>query len=512
MVDEDRQWLDAFVRDGDAGAFGKIVERHIGFVYSAAMRQIEDRQIAEDIVQAVFLLLSQKAGTLGPEMLVRGWLFQATRYAARNARRAEDRRKEREREVAAMRPESTSHEGSEEIGPHLDDALAGLSTKDRTVILRRYFEGMPLAALGETMGISEHAAKKRVGRALERLKDNLLRRGVEVGEGDALGSVLMLGAKAIAPTPLSKATVDFVIRGATAGAKSSAAIPLAKRVSKIMSQTKVKLVAIKCVLGITCVGMAATIVVEGTRQQPANFAAARRTIATVDSAAEARAADAQLAETQFQECRQAIAAIIEAHDQNDTAMFKAHLYVAPDANPQVTTAILALIDVDLAVYRLEKTAVDRFGAHALNINTCWTTLVPPLEELMARVGPKDWQLSGGAVILTPPAPSMSHNGAWPAAPIYFHDCYGIWKLDASRTLLIRYHIKRRWPIAGETQDQTLTAAVKMWTDGFNAISEDIKYGKVANAAEVQKRVDEVMVELSKQFSEFEMDQPMPKSK
>lgn len=164
MVEEDDKLLAAYARDRDAAAFQRLVERHVHFVYAAALRQIGDRQFAEDILQAVFLLLSQKAAQLKPGTLVKGWLFHATRYAANNLRRAETRRSRREREAAAMRLHTTPESEPLDIDPHLDNALASLSTKDRTALLMRYFEEMPLAAVGQAMGITEHAAKKRVAR------------------------------------------------------------------------------------------------------------------------------------------------------------------------------------------------------------------------------------------------------------------------------------------------------------------------------------------------------------
>ncbi len=69
MVDEDALLLADYVRNRDAAAFERLVERHIHFVFAAALRQVGDRQLAEDILQGVFLLLSQKAGKLKPGTL-----------------------------------------------------------------------------------------------------------------------------------------------------------------------------------------------------------------------------------------------------------------------------------------------------------------------------------------------------------------------------------------------------------------------------------------------------------
>src|SRR5580658_360254 len=91
-VDEnDAELLRGYATAGDPAAFRRLVERHIDFVYACAVRQVGNRDLAEDVVQAVFLLLSQKAGKMKPGTFIKGWLFNATRYSASNAWRAEAR-------------------------------------------------------------------------------------------------------------------------------------------------------------------------------------------------------------------------------------------------------------------------------------------------------------------------------------------------------------------------------------------------------------------------------------
>ncbi len=111
-----------------------------------------------------------------------------------------------------MRMQTTPEKDWEDIGPYLDDALAGLSTKDRTVLLMRYFQEMPLAVVGKGLGISEDAAKKRVMRALVRLRHILAGRGVGVSDVGLAGA-MMVGVGQSTNLPAVKVIVEFVMHG-----------------------------------------------------------------------------------------------------------------------------------------------------------------------------------------------------------------------------------------------------------------------------------------------------------
>ena len=67
------------------------------------------------------------------------------------------------------------------IEPLLDEAMHGLEDSDRAAVLLRYFENKSLREVGQALGTTEEAARKRVSRAVERLREFFARRGVTVG-------------------------------------------------------------------------------------------------------------------------------------------------------------------------------------------------------------------------------------------------------------------------------------------------------------------------------------------
>ncbi|EEF62880.1 sigma-70 family RNA polymerase sigma factor [Pedosphaera parvula] len=220
----DQQLLRDYAGSRSEAAFAELVRRHIDFVYSAALRMVRDRHLAEDITQGAFVALAQNAEQLTKHPVLAGWLHRTSQNLAANAVRAEVRRRAREEKSAAMNEQLSNETDAtwESVAPHLDAALGELSETDRDILLFRYFQGKSAREIAQTLGLTDEAAQKRVNRAVERLREIFAKRGVTVGAGSLL--VLISGnAVQAAPTGL------FTIISTSAAMAGTAAISTATK-------------------------------------------------------------------------------------------------------------------------------------------------------------------------------------------------------------------------------------------------------------------------------------------
>src|SRR6185369_8842856 len=211
----DAQLLAEFAQSESEQAFTILVNRHIRLVHSVALRHTSNSHQAEEITQAVFIILARKAGSLGQKTILSGWLYQAAQLTAANFQRAEFRRTRREQEAFMDSTlESTQTEAAWcELAPLLDEAMAHLGGTDRDAVVLRYFENKSLEEVGKALGVEERAAQKRVSRALEKLRRIFKKRGVVSTAVIIAGAISANSVQAAAPTTLATTISATALKG-----------------------------------------------------------------------------------------------------------------------------------------------------------------------------------------------------------------------------------------------------------------------------------------------------------
>ncbi len=246
----DRALLREFVEHDREEAFATLVARHIDRVYSIALRHTRNPHQAEEITQAVFVILAKKSRHLRKGVILEGWLFQTTRLTAITHIRSAFRRARREQE-ALMQIELNENKSEtwEQIAPFLDEALASLNETDRNAVVLRFFYDKNMREIGEVIGGSEDKARMRINRTMEKLRSFFLKRGVSSTTAIIAGA---LTANSVQPAPalLAKTAASVAVAKGATGCGST--LTLIKGL-KVMAWTKVKTAMVVAIV-IICAG------------------------------------------------------------------------------------------------------------------------------------------------------------------------------------------------------------------------------------------------------------------
>ena len=172
MTTDDMELVRQYAAHQSESAFAALVARHTNLVYSAALRQGGDPQLAEEVTQAVFIILARKAGSLGEKTILPGWLYRTACFVSGSALNQEYRRQQREQEayMQSTLNEAGTDAAWKQMSPLQEEAMLRLGQTDRAALVLRFFEGRSLNEVGVALGASEDAAKKRVNRAVEKLR------------------------------------------------------------------------------------------------------------------------------------------------------------------------------------------------------------------------------------------------------------------------------------------------------------------------------------------------------
>ncbi len=249
----DMELVRDYARQNSEPAFAELVRRHINLVYSVAVRFTGNPGDAEDVAQAVFILLARKAAGLSDRTALTGWLYETTRLTAAGFLRSQRRRQFWE-QGAFMQSNLNAPDSGQlwrQLAPHLEAAMSRLAERDRTLLALRFYENKTGAEAAALLGIREEAAHKRTARALEKLRSFFAKRGVD-STAAAIAENISANSIQVAPVALAKSvTAVAIAKGATASAST---LTLIKGALKIMAWTKMKTAIVVSVAAILVTG------------------------------------------------------------------------------------------------------------------------------------------------------------------------------------------------------------------------------------------------------------------
>lgn len=243
---DDRELLARFSRDRDEGAFEALVSRHGPMVLRVCRRTLKNEQDAEDVFQAVFLLLARKSRQVRWHSCVANWLYGvAFRIALQENRRMS---KHRERELAdagEVVSRSSDELESVETERALYEEVNGLPGKYRAPLVLCHLEGKTRRQAAQELNLNETTIKGRLERARDMLRGRLLQRGFAVPSAvfsGALASQIAEGAvtKSMA-VATAHAAAQFAAGCSLAGASASTASTIAKaELAKMLFAAQIK--------------------------------------------------------------------------------------------------------------------------------------------------------------------------------------------------------------------------------------------------------------------------------
>jgi RNA polymerase sigma factor (sigma-70 family) len=244
----DATLLARWTRQRDQDAFAALMARHGPMVLGVCRRLLGDAQDAEDVFQAVFLVLSRQASRLRQPEALAGFLHTVAVRLARRACRTRKRRQRMETNAAAPepidpRPHPLDVLSGRELLALLDEEMARLPEVYRLPLVLCLLQGRTVEEAARQLGWSIGSLRGRLTRGRERLCRRLARRGLDL----SVGATVLMASVVVPEKLLAKSLCQ--LKGPVPAAISALA-------GGIMPAWKLKILALTLVL-VTAVGLGA---------------------------------------------------------------------------------------------------------------------------------------------------------------------------------------------------------------------------------------------------------------
>ena len=151
--------------------FGRLYREQGRAILAYALRRVDDREDAADVVAETFLVAWRRLAEVPPGAEARLWLYAVARRVIANLHRSERRRTRLGQRLAeSLRTELATHIAAGGKAAELLRAMAELSEEDRELMLLVAWEGLTPSEAAKVLEISSLAARSRLHRARRRLR------------------------------------------------------------------------------------------------------------------------------------------------------------------------------------------------------------------------------------------------------------------------------------------------------------------------------------------------------
>ena len=233
----DEQLLQRFIADRDEIAFAGLVRRHGSMVFGVCRRVLGNLHDSEDVFQATFLVLAEKARSVVNREALASWLYKVAYRIALKARTRNARRRQKEKQVDVMPHPATTAPAVQDWEALLDEELHRLPEKYRVPLILCDLEGRSGKEAERQLRLPPGTLSSRLSKARRMLAERLTRRGL------TLAAVLTaaIAESAVPPAP-SGATVNGakLVAAGQLTAISSSVTTLMKIGAKAMFLAKLK--------------------------------------------------------------------------------------------------------------------------------------------------------------------------------------------------------------------------------------------------------------------------------
>lgn len=172
---EDKELIE-LLRKNDRKAYSLLFDRYFERLFTFAVHVVFREDVANDIVQEIFIHLYEKSQVLNYEASLKSYLFNSVRNRCFNYlrdRKVEDKRKNLYAE-ACIWSENVDCIEEEDILNQIHSAMKELPEKCREICQLRFFEGKEYGEIAGLLEMAESTVRVQIRRGTEKLRKHFV--------------------------------------------------------------------------------------------------------------------------------------------------------------------------------------------------------------------------------------------------------------------------------------------------------------------------------------------------